>query len=278
MKRLALVYFATAFSALGQNIPAPDPTAKPNATPPASTAAKDTSPPLGKPTLTKPSPPSPDLQAAVDRLSKTNQELLDLLDRQQKVLEDIQVDRRLQSRQVMLVEQRLEETLHLNSSLEAKISKLETQAASANERPSVAATPAPPAVVTNAPTADVKPAPPPPPASYLPAESSGGPPGTMWWHRVMSLAGDDMTTSKTFHIEGKQWRVVWHNQDRPGDAYKNTSALFVSAFPDKDTIPKRVCSKLGSGGDSTELTGAGDYYLKVEASGGRWELAIEDFR
>jgi hypothetical protein len=100
----------------------------------------------------------------------------------------------------------------------------------------------------------------------------------MWWHRLVALSGDDSKNSDQFHISGKQWRVLWHNQDRPGAMYKNTSALFINAFPANDTIPKKICSRLGTGGDSTELTGSGDYYLKVEASGGHWELAVEDFR
>jgi hypothetical protein len=100
----------------------------------------------------------------------------------------------------------------------------------------------------------------------------------MWWHRIASLSGDESKNSTTFHVSGKQWRVLWHNQDPPGNTYKNTSALFINAFPTNDTIPKRVCSQLGTGGDSTELRGSGDYYLKIEASGGHWELAVEDFR
>jgi hypothetical protein len=72
--------------------------------------------------------------------------------------------------------------------------------------------------------------------------------------------------------------VFWHNQDKPGKASQNTSALFINAFPKDDTIPQKVCSKVGSGGDSTELQGPGNYYLRIEASGGTWELAVEDFR
>jgi hypothetical protein len=92
------------------------------------------------------------------------------------------------------------------------------------------------------------------------------------------LKGDDSKQTDLFHIEGRTWRVLWHNQDKPGKTYVNTSALFINAFPRDDTIPQKVCSKLGSGGDSTELNGPGNYYLKVEASGGSWELAVEDFR
>jgi hypothetical protein len=72
--------------------------------------------------------------------------------------------------------------------------------------------------------------------------------------------------------------VLWHNQDKPGKTYANTSALFINAYPKDDTIPQKVCAKLGTGGDSTELEGPGNYYLKIEASGGSWELAVEDFR
>jgi hypothetical protein len=99
----------------------------------------------------------------------------------------------------------------------------------------------------------------------------------MSWHRLFTLSGTDNRSSDFFHIEGHQWRVLWHNQDKPGKAYVNTSALFLNAFPKDDTIPQKVCSKLGSGGDSTELIGPGNYYLKIEASGGAWELAVEDF-
>ncbi|HEY0257820.1 MAG TPA: hypothetical protein VGC39_10285, partial [Candidatus Methylacidiphilales bacterium] len=81
-----------------------------------------------------------------------------------------------------------------------------------------------------------------------------------------------------FPVQVKTWRVVWHNQDKPGKPYANTSALFINAFPKDDTIPQKVCAKLGTGGDATELQGPGNYYLKVEASGGAWELAVEDFR
>jgi hypothetical protein len=100
----------------------------------------------------------------------------------------------------------------------------------------------------------------------------------MWWHRLFTLKGDDNQKSDIFQIQGKTWRVVWHNQDRPGKEYANTSALFINAFPKDDTIPYKVCAKLGSGGDSTELVGAGNYYLKIEGSGGTWELAVEEYR
>jgi hypothetical protein len=79
-----------------------------------------------------------------------------------------------------------------------------------------------------------------------------------------------------FHVKGHTWRVVWHNQDREGKAFVGTSGLFINAFPKNDTIPQKVCSKVGSGGDMTELQGPGNYYLKIEASGGSWELAVED--
>jgi hypothetical protein len=72
--------------------------------------------------------------------------------------------------------------------------------------------------------------------------------------------------------------VLWHNQDPPGKELQGTSGLFINAFPKDDTIPQRVCAKVGSGGDSSELEGPGNYYLKIEASGGSWELAVEDFR
>ena len=101
----------------------------------------------------------------------------------------------------------------------------------------------------------------------------------MSWHRLFTLSGERQPkTPICSTFRASTWRVLWHNQDKEGKAYKNTSALFLNAFPKDDTIPQKVCSKVGSGGDSAELLGPGNYYLKIDASGGDWELAVEDFR
>jgi hypothetical protein len=228
-----------------------------------------------------------ELQKTVDQLTQSNRDLLDLLKKQQSVLEDMQFDRRLQSRQIESLEERLEDALFQNTQLQNKIASLE---ADASVRPSAAAVTAQaaPAVTdttlgsTNAPPIQPAPTPvaatPPPPSTYLPPPESEGAPGTQSWHRLFTLKGEDTQQTDLFQIRGRTWRVLWHNQDKPGKEYLNTSALFINAFPKDDTIPQKVCSKLGSGGDSTELEGSGNYYLKIEASGGSWELAVEDFR
>ena len=232
-----------------------------------------------------------ELQKTVDQLTQSNRDLLDLLKQQQAVLEDMQFDRRLQSRQIESLEERLEDSIYQNSQLQSKVAKLEEDAARPTA-PVVAAPaeptpPAPPAQASDSTNAAPSPTPPtdtaddntPPPSTYLPPENKlSGPPGTLSWHRLFTLKGDDTQQSELFHVDGRTWRVLWHNQDKPGQAYANTSALFINAFPKDDTIPKKVCAKLGSGGDSTELAGPGNYYLKIEASGGSWELAVEDFR
>jgi hypothetical protein len=228
-----------------------------------------------------------ELQTTVDQLTQSNRDLLDLLKKQQAVLEDMQFDRRLQSRQIQSLEERLEDTLYENTQLQNKVASLETAASLRQAPPAV--TPAPqgdtipanPAPeVTNAastPPSEEEP-PPAPPSTYLPPPESEGMAGTKSWHRLFTLKGEDGQQTDLFHIDGRVWRVLWHNQDKPGKTYVNTSALFINAFPKDDTIPQKVCSKLGSGGDSSELEGPGNYYLKIEASGGAWELAVEDFR
>jgi hypothetical protein len=274
----------------------------PNSTSPAASA---------KPAAKSPHPPAggqsqAQLQAALDQLTQTNHELLDLLKKQQAVLEDMQFDRRLQSRQIAALEDRLEEALADKRQLEQKVDNLEVQAAvrpvapaptspPASDANTVALVPNPPAAVpppsaapistpivesvtpggTNAPP--VADTPPPVPESYLPPPGADGPPGVQSWHRLFTLKGTDNKQTDVFLVHGKNWRVLWHNQDKPGKLYANTSALFINAFPRDDTIPQQVCSKLGTGGDSTELPGPGYYYLKIEASGGNWELAVEDF-
>jgi TolA-binding protein len=217
---------------------------------------------------------SSDTAAAIARLTEANQELLDLLKKQQAVLEDIQFDRRLQNRQISSLEERLEESLQENAQLQAKVAKLEEQI-SVGPAPETRTTPGSP---STSPAPKPVDAAPPPPSTYLPAPESEGAPGTKSWHRLFTLSGTDGRKSDLFKIEGRQWRVLWHNLDQPGAIYQNTSALFISAFPKDDTIPQNVCSKLGTGGDSAELNGPGEFYLKIEASGGSWELAVEDFR
>jgi hypothetical protein len=226
-----------------------------------------------------PAKPATELQKTVDQLTQSNRDLLDLLKKQQSVLEDIQYDRRLQSRQIESLEERLADALLENTRLQNKVGNLESAAAARPATAPVATAPAPSTqpTATNAPptvSADV-----PPPATYLPApEPNNGPPETLTWHRLLTLKGDAGRQTDLFPVQGKTWRVLWHNQDKPGKAYANTSALFINAFPKDDTIPQKVCAKLGTGGDATELQGPGNYYLKIEASGGSWELAVEDFR
>ena len=67
---------------------------------------------------------------------------------------------------------------------------------------------------------------------------------------AFTLKGSDNQQSDVFTVHGKLWRVLWHNQDKPGKLFANTSALFINAFPRDDTIPQKVCSKLGTGSDS----------------------------
>ena len=256
---------------------------------PAAEPAPKSKPVAPAPKLSKSQMTAVELQKTVDTLTQSNHDLLDLMQKQQAVLEDIQFDRRLQSRQIQSLEERLETTLYQNNQLQNKVNKLEAQASLS---PS-AATPAPaPAAgtslgdavtITSGPKPSVEPipnAPPPPPASHLPPPPrDNGPTDTASWHRLFTLKGTDATQSDLFQIRGKLWRVQWYNLDKPGKAYANTSALFISAYPKDDTIPQKVCpGKLGTGGDSAELQGPGNYYLKVEASGGTWELAVEDFR
>ena len=213
--------------------------------------------------------------ASLARLTASNQDLLDLLKKQQAVLEDIQYDRRLQNRQISSLEDRLQDAMQQNGQLQAKVAKLEMQLSLAPSAPIPAAVPPAKAVSLETPPPAAAPA---APATYLPPPESEGAPGTKSWHRLFSLSGTEGKESQLFHVQGPQWRVLWHNQDRPGDSYVNTSALFINAYPKGDNIPIKVCSKLGSGGDKPEFNGPGDFSLKIEASGGTWELAVEDFR
>ncbi|MCE0498471.1 MAG: hypothetical protein LV481_11055 [Methylacidiphilales bacterium] len=261
-------------SAFAQDLTPPTPSPAPGINQSARGTNQPASTPAPEPkpaTAPQPTPAPQAVSSAIDQLTQSNRDLLDLLKKQQGVLEDMQYDRRLQSRQIENLEVRLTEALQQNADLQAKVAKLETQL-TAPPPSAPAATPSP----TTAPTA-VLPAPPPsPPASYLPPAPPEGPPGAPSWHRIYTLSGNDNETSDPIHIDGVSWRVVWHNQDKEGAVYKNTSALFINAFAKGDTIPQKVCSKLGSGGDSSDLTGPGDFVLKIEASGGKWELAVED--
>jgi hypothetical protein len=233
------------------------------------------------------------LQAALDQLTQSNRDLLDLLKQQQAVLQDIQYDRRLQSRQIQSLEERLGQSQMENARLQSKVDSLEAAAvvpsvSTSNAPPAQAGPPTAPASttpVTNVPSAGDAAAAAEmgdhttsePESTLPPAPEAPEVAGAKGWHRLFVLKGEDGLKSDLFRIQGRTWRVLWHNADKAGKAYANTSALFVNAFPRDDTIPQQVCSKLGTGGDSTELLGPGNYYLKVEASGGSWELAVEDY-
>jgi len=246
---------------------------------PTATAPKPSS---GKSSAGKAAQTAAQLQAALDQLTKSNHDLLDLLKQQQTVLQDMQYDRRQQSRQIQSLEERLSDALQKNALLEKKVATLSAEAAVRPVNP--APTPAPEVATTNAPVTNIAPrvtAPvvetPKQPESYLPPEGSDGPPGTKTWHRLFTLKGLDGRKTDLFAIQGKTWRVLWHNQDPTGKGLKNTSGLFINAFPRDDTVPQRVCGKVGTAGDATILEGPGNYYLQIDASGGSWEVAVEDF-
>jgi hypothetical protein len=240
-----------------------------------------------------------EMQATIDQLTQSNHDLLDLLKQQQSVLQDIQFDRRQQGRHIESLEVRLEEAMEQNSKLQTKLDKLEAEdsvrpAVTAPE-PVPTATNAAPAITnvvegtdgttpepsptlpstgtTNAPAAE----PAPHPASFLPPEDTVGQNGKTW-HRLLVLKGTDGKQTDLFQIRGRVWRVLWHNEDPDDKKLKNTAGLFIDAFPKDDTIPQHVCAKVGSGGDSTDLVGPGNYFLKITAAGGSWELAVEDLQ
>jgi hypothetical protein len=244
------------------------------------------------PKLSRTAMTAAELQKTVDQLTQSNRDLLDLLKQQQEVLEDMQFEHRKDSRLIESLEEEMTETRLKNGQLENKISNLESEA---SVRPPVALQhpplPEPPQEMTisnEAPvpanpgltnTAANQTEPPPlPPDTYLPAPDTEGMPGTKSWHRLFTLKGGDNKQSDPFHIEGRTWRVIWHNQDPPGKNLKGTSGLFIDAFPKDDSIPQHVCAKVGTGDEKSELIGPGDFYLKITASGGSWELAVEDFK
>jgi hypothetical protein len=266
--------------ALGQGDSTTD-TNAPSADAPSKPAASSASAKTAPSSKKNGAAPTAQLQAALDQLTQSNRDLLDLLKKQQGVLEDMQFDRRLQSRQIQSLEERLTNAMYENTQLQNKIDKLEAAASGHPQASTPVASNGTPAPLAGNGTAAPSPSPvedtpPPPPGTFLPVPETEGAPGTKSWHRLFTLKGSDGKQTDLFHIEGRSWRVLWHNEDPP--KLKNTSALFINAFPRDDTIPQKVCAKLGSGGDSTELMGPGNYYLKIEASGGAWECAVEDFK
>src|SRR5450631_4069325 len=56
-----------------------------------------------------------ELQKAVDQLTQSNRDLLDLLKKQQEVLQDMQYESRLKNRQIESLEEKLENSLYENT-------------------------------------------------------------------------------------------------------------------------------------------------------------------
>ena len=257
-------------------LPAPPASAGGNAKP---AAAPNKS---AKPTTTA------QMQATIDQLTQSNRDLLDFLKKQQAVLQDIQFDRRLQSRQIQSLEERLEDALSRKMrSCKARLPRskpmppcvpprLATSAEFAHRPLRSRLNTSPMPTPARRPVADATPA-----ARDLPAPA-----------RIGGRARNQIV-APAFHAERRRQQtdrsVPYPRPDvagalaQPGQTdgkvYANTSALFINAFPKDDTIPQKVCAKLGSGGDSTELQGPGNYYLKIEASGGYgnwpWKISAE---
>ena len=174
------------------------------------------------------------MQAALDQLTQSNRDLLDLLKKQQAVLEDIQFDRRLQSRQIESLEERLEETLLQNAQLQNKVANLEADAAVRPSGPRADASAAGDATLATNAAARLRPrrragrriaaA----TARHLPAAAGIGRSAR---HEIVAPAfhaeGRATASRPIFFIStGRTWRVLWHNQDKPGKDVRKHQRAF----------------------------------------------------
>ncbi len=220
------------------------------------------------PPPTPPTPaPSPN-SAELKRLQAINDQLLALTKQQEALLEQCQTSRKEQERFIAHLEERLVTTSMDKASLQKQVALLQDQLASG--------TVVSPRTTQSSSSSNQIPTPVPVrPTSELPPESDA-PSGTLAFRRVFILKGSDSQKTDIFHISGKTWRILYHNRDP--EKYPNTSALFVEAYPKGDDVPLKRASQAATGGGEEILDGPGDFYLKIDAAGGTWEVAVEDNR
>ena len=95
------------------------------------------------------------------------------------------------------------------------------------------------------------------------------------WHRVISFSGSGDKTTKTFHIKGSEWRVLY--KTRSTSKYAVFTAYVYPKGKTVGSVSSWSCDEQYCDDKQYIYAGSGDYYFKVLAANlDSWELEVED--
>lgn len=93
------------------------------------------------------------------------------------------------------------------------------------------------------------------------------------WSATTALKGSGSRESETF-VVGEHWRVDWiFSPAQTGGILQ----VFIYRA-DGRQLMNLAANNAKGGADSSFWAGAGTYFLKINSSGGEWELAVQDLR
>ncbi len=93
------------------------------------------------------------------------------------------------------------------------------------------------------------------------------------WKKVIAVKDVKSGKSKTFKINGSEWKIRW--KTKPGKAGDDE---FIVLLNDKDNQTSEVIANVsGSDEDFAFLEGKGEYYLQI-TTGQPYEIVVEEVR
>jgi hypothetical protein len=104
------------------------------------------------------------------------------------------------------------------------------------------------------------------------------PDGSRWTH-LASFSGHQGTNTAPFVISNARWRVKWSASLPPGYHKQDADmlVLYANAFIEGGNgFNKPVCSHDGLGSGTSQMHGAGTYYLAVHTNSA-WTMVVEEY-
>ncbi len=116
------------------------------------------------------------------------------------------------------------------------------------------------------------------PRPISPRAGSDGPPGTMTWHRLVTFERHGGETNRSVPHPGQDMARRVAQPGQTGKSLREHQCTFHQRVSARRYHSAEGVREIGLGRRQNGTPRPGNYYLKIEASGGSWELAVEDFR
>ena len=93
------------------------------------------------------------------------------------------------------------------------------------------------------------------------------------WKEVIIFEGESIKDTETFHIEGKEWRIVWSTE--PGDLGDMNFQIY--AYDSDQNMKSVAANVVGKANDTSTIRGDGDYYLSINTAQ-PYKIIIEEYK